>query len=319
MGCGGSEEKGDAKVEVVEDSEAPAAADAQWTPGDTHISLHLKCGLKEGKTMVDLQTLYGKEVEVVMKQEGCLMFQIDMTEDSLGTKTAILTEKYASAEAHLATNVALAEAGLVEGADGIFATYDFVEMKFGLPAKEHTEGYKELLEGFEKATGNKPIVTVHEFGGWVNKTGENAARPLQCDYIIMTATVGLAEGKTLDDMKKLYAKEVEVAKKTPGCLHFQLEMNEDAAGSKTAVLHEVYTDAAGHLELNKNLDEAGLVQGPDGIFSTYKFTEFVFGMCSTPITEDYQGLLNQFKEATGVDPVIHEHTCSGKIKKFGGR
>jgi len=268
--------------------------------------------------MADLQALYDKEVECVMKQEGCLMFQIDMTEDSLGNKTAILSEKYASAAAHLATNVALAEAGLVEGPDGIFATYDFVELKFGLPAKEYTEDYKGLLKQFEEVTGHKPVVVLHEFGGWVNKTGENAALD-KCDYVLLTATCGLAEGKTLDDMKKLYAKEVEVAKKTPGCLHFQLEMNEETAGSKTAVLHEVYSDGAGHLELNKNLAEAGLVEGPDGIFATYKFTEMVFGMCSTPITDDYQGLLDQFKEVTGAAPIMHEHTCSGKIKKTGGR
>ena len=150
---------------------------------------------------------------------------------------------------------------------------------------------------FEQATGNKPIVITHGFGGWVNTTGdpEGAAKN---DHIILTATCGLQPGKTLADMKALYEKEVEVAIKTPGCLHFQLEMNEDSAGTKTAVLHEMYADAAGHLELNKNLAAAGLVEGEDGIFATYKFEEMVFGMCDSAITEEYRGLLGQFEQVT---------------------
>merc|ERR1711998_408324 len=146
MGCGNSEEKKWQGEEV--------------TVG--HISLHLKCALKPGKTMADLEELYKKEVDVVMQQPGCLQFQIAMTESALGEKEVLLTEKYASAAAHLATNVALAEAGLVEGENGIFATYDFVELKFGLPkANAENKDYQGLLEGFEQATGHKPITAVH--------------------------------------------------------------------------------------------------------------------------------------------------------------
>jgi len=267
--------------------------------------------------MADLQTLYEKEVEVVMKQEGCLQFQIAMTEESLAEGEVLLTEKYASAAAHLATNVALAEAGLVEGEDGIFATYDFIELKFGLPKSEYTDDYKKLLTQFEEVTGHAPIVQLHDFPGWVNKTGVGAEGNPTC--IIMTATVGLQDGKTMEDMKKLYAQEVLVALDTPGCIHFQLEMNEEMAKSKTAVLHECYTDGAGHLELNKNLDAAGLVGGPDGIFATYKFEKFVFGMINCEVTPDYQGLFDQFEGATGHKPIVHLYKGPGKVALAGGR
>jgi len=292
----------------------PVAAARSADPKATHISLHLKCGLQEGKTMADLEALYAKEVEVVKKQPGCLHFQIDMTEDSLDGKVALLTEKYASAAAHLETNKALAAAGLVEGENGIFATYDFVDLKFGLPESELTEDYRGLLAQFEQVTGNKPTVITHDFGGWVNTTGDPGGAA-KSDHIILTATCGLQPGKTLADMKALYEKEVEVAIKTPGCLHFQLEMNEDTVGAKTAVLHEMYADAAGHLELNKNLAAAGLVEGEDGIFATYRFEEMVFGMCDSAITEEYQGLLGQFEQVTGHKPIIHQYSGPGKIRK----
>merc|ERR1711998_87674 len=307
MGCAGSEEK-------KKDKKGAPAAEIF---SGTHISLHLKCALKEGKTMADLEELYKKEVDVVAKQPGFLMFQIAMTESALGEKEVLLTEKYASAKAHLATNVALAEAGLVEGENGIFATYDFVELKFGLPASEYTEDYKKLLKQFEEVTGHAPVVIPHEFGGWVNKTCVGAEPPPKC--IIMTATVGLQEGKTFADMQALYAKEVPVALKTPGCIHFQLEMNEETAKNGTAVLHECYTDGAGHIELNVNLAAAGLVEGPDGIFATYKFHKFVFGMINCEVTEDYQGLFNQFEAATTHKPIVHSYAGTGKVALAGGR
>jgi len=267
--------------------------------------------------MADLQALYEKELGVVKEQKGCLMFQIAMTEDALGAKEVILTEKYASAAAHLETNKALAEAGLVEGEDGIFATYDFVELKFGLPPSEMTEDYKALLKQFETVTGHTPVVIEHGFGGWVNTTGVGTEGS-KC--IIMTATVGLQPGKTMADMQALYAKEVPVAKATPGCIHFQLEMNDESAANGTAILHECYTDGAGHLELNKNLAAAGLVEGPDGIFSTYKFNKFIFGMCGTEVTEDYQKLFDQFEAATTHKPIVHEYPAAvGKIATSGGR
>jgi len=125
----------------------------------------------------------------------------------------------------------------------------------------------------------------------------------------------LQEGKTFEDMKVLYAKEVEVAKKCGGCLHFQLEMNETTAAAGTAVLHESYTGWQGHLELNKALDEAGLVAGPDGIFATYKFNHFAFSLPASEYSEEYKGLMAQFEGATGHAPVMHLHDFPGKVRK----
>ena len=42
-------------------------------------------------------------------------------------------------------------AGLIEGPDGIFATYDFVDMKFAMAAEQlATPGYTDLLDQFKQ-------------------------------------------------------------------------------------------------------------------------------------------------------------------------
>jgi len=276
--------------------------------GSSHVSLHLKFGLKPGKTLADFKKLYEKEVAVVSKQPGCLQFQCEVSEDSAKNKVALLSEKYASAAAHLATNVALAEAGLVEGPDGIFATYDFVELKFGLSqANLDAPGYKDLLSQFHQVTGHKPVTIVHDFGGkCFSGVGSGNS------HIILTATCGLQPGKTMADMKRLYEREVLVANACDGVLHFQLEMSEDSIGTKTAVLNEIYKDWESHIALNVALAEAGLVEGPDGIFATYQFQHFQFGMIAKEYTEGYKGLLSQFEQASGHTPVVDIHNYPGK-------
>jgi quinol monooxygenase YgiN len=277
------------------------------------ISLHLKFGLKEGKTIEDLKKLYDAEVEVVRGQPGCLHFQMEVTQDAIDGKCALLTEKYVSAAAHLQTNMALAAAGLVEGPDGIFATYDFVEMKFGLSETNYTDDYKGLLSQFEQVTDHKPVVIIHDFNGKCMKSEAQPAEGSQ--HIVLTATVGLKEGKTMADIKALWAKEVEVANKVDGVLHFWLEMNDESMASKTAVLHEVYTGWEGHVALNVALAEAGLVEGADGIFATYDFQAFQFSLWESDYTDTYKGLFSQFEQATGHAPIVDIHDWSGKVGK----
>jgi len=248
---------------------------------------------------------------VAQKVPGCLSFQVELTEDALKNKTALLTEKYTSAEAHLLMNKALAEAGLVEGKDGIFATYDFVELKFALSqANLDSPGYKDLLTGFEQATGHKPITIVHDFGG--KCMGGLASKD---SHVILTATCGLKDGKTMADIKALYEQEVVVANACDGVLHFQLEMNQDSMGTKTAVLNEIYKDWESHIALNVALAGAGLVEGPEGIFETYKFEHMQFGMFEKEHTEGYKELLTQFEQVTGHAPVVDIHAFGGKSMK----
>jgi len=304
MGCGGTEEKKAEEVKVDEEG------------GDDHVSLHLTFGLQEGKTIDDFKTLYAAEVECLNKVEGCLHFQCEVTEEALADNTCLLTEKYASAAAHLAANQALKAAGLVEGENGIFATYNFVNMKFGLSAANYNDDYKGLLAGFKEATTHEPEVIVHDLqNAKITGTPTSEPTPDDTSHIVMTATVGLQEGKTFDDMRALYAKEVEVAKKCGGCLHFQLEMNDESAAAGTAVLHETYTGWAGHIELNKMLDEAGLVKGEDGIFATYKFNHFAFSLAESEYSDEYKGLMSEFEGATGHAPVMHLHDFNGKVRK----
>lgn len=125
-----------------------------------HISINVTCGLKEGKTMADIHTLLGKEVEVAKTIPGCMHFGLYMTEETNGVPNSLLCEKYATAADHMAINGALDAAGLVTTADGVFATYDIKEFKFAGPQSEFDHpGYAELLEQFGQVAPVVKIVT----------------------------------------------------------------------------------------------------------------------------------------------------------------
>jgi len=300
MGCGGSEEKKKETV-VVEGDEG------------THLSLHATFKLQEGKTKEDLIALYDKELEVAKACAGCLHFQVQITDESIAAGTCLLTEKYVDGAAHLEMNKMLDAAGLVQGENGIFATYNFTELKFGLLKSDADNAdYQGLLKEFGEVTGNPCVVIIKDdfmpckcmkADGVIDMEGSN--------HVVLTATVGLTEGKTMEDIIALYKKEVVVAKACEGCLHFALEMDEDSMKTGTAVLHEMYTSDQGHLQLNKDLDAAGLVTGEDGIFATYKFNNMQFGLRESSYSEDYKGLMSQFEQVAGKPPVMDVCECAG--------
>ena len=110
--------------------------------------------------MADIRALFAKELAVANTIAGCLRFQLFMDEASMAAKTAILSETYATAADHLAMNKALMAAGLVEGPDGVFATYHFVDMTFALTQQElDTPGYTDLLDQFKQVCPKQTRIT----------------------------------------------------------------------------------------------------------------------------------------------------------------
>lgn len=128
------------------------------------------------------------------------------------------------------------------------------------------------------------------------------------DHVYICATVGFQEGITMDAMKEFFAKEVEVANGLAGCLHFQLEGNEETMAAGTSILNEIYSTGADHMALNGALQEAGLVEG---VFSHYKFNQMVFAMSQKNYdTEGYAALLDGFKGVCeDIRIIIHDFPC----------
>ena len=124
--------------------------------------------------MADIKALFRSQSAVANTIDNRIDIQLYMNKESAAAKTAILSETYATAADHLAVSKALAEEGLVNGPNGIFATYDFVDMTFTMSQGQlDTPGYVDLLDQFKQVCPNKKcliwaspqILVDHEFVG----------------------------------------------------------------------------------------------------------------------------------------------------------
>ena len=77
--------------------------------------------------------------------------------------------------------------------------------------------------------------------------------------ISQVLTIGLKEGKTLEDLKALWAKNTEVANELPDVLAYSCAADEDAVKEKRITIMETFSSLKAHMAFAAKLGEVGLM------------------------------------------------------------
>eukprot|EP00966_Prymnesium_polylepis_P049929 1155686-Prymnesium_polylepis.1 len=111
------------------------------------------------------------------------------------------------------------------------------------------------------------------------------ARQPQCS-ISQVLTIGLKEGKTVDDLKALWAENTVIANEMPGVLGYSCAADEESAAAKKITIQETFTSLKAHMEFATKLGEAELM---GKILET--LTTTIYG---EPLTDEYKEFLEPF-------------------------
>lgn len=125
-------------------------------------------------------------------------------------------------------------------------------------------------------------------------------------------TMGIKEGKTLDDLRALWEGNLKIANELPGVLLYSIAADEASAAAKKIVIRESFATLAAHMDFAAKLGEAGQMGGIMEIFDFGSLTSMVSG---EPLTDEYKKFIEPFggllSDPAGHTWIVHDFPSKG--------
>lgn len=224
MGCGGSEEKKEeAKVTVA--AESSETTETVWAP----VILSIQNKWKEGKTKEDVVAIFKKVSEAAMGVPGVISFQYAIDEEA---KTSCLTEIYKDA----AVIGAFQEAGK-ETVGELLETIETTSLKVSGPKAQ----LDMVAPGLAAFSPELYYTDAFSKGGTAPGDYDKPEVKLAAAPLIHSITNKWQEGKTKEDVVKMFNTMMEFALSQDGIYCFQYGIDEE---KRISCLTEIFKDAA---------------------------------------------------------------------------
>jgi len=131
--------------------------------------------------------------------------------------------------------------------------------------------------------------------------------------ISQVLTIGLKEGKTVDDLKALWAENTKIAESLPDVLAYSCAADEESAKAKKITIRESFASLKAHMEFAAKLGEAGQMGKVMEIFDFQTLTTMIHPEPAADDYAEYKKFLEPFG-AMLVSPqvwIVHDFPMKG--------